>query len=137
MSLIEGAPSGYHGWGAGPGPTGLRNSPGVTGKPGMGPRAINISHQALIVTTGSPQQLTPLFVPEGSLVSLRAHNGTDNGNQHIIRVADHPELLTGSLGTVITPDSEISWPCDNTGQIWVAGTASDGVQIKIQRGRQG
>lgn len=129
-------PPGYHGWGAGNGPTGLRNSPGVAAKPGFGPQAVNISHQVLINTTGVPQQLQPIMVPPGTLVAIRAHNGTDAGNQHVVRLADNSEALTGNLGSVITPDSEISWPCDNTGQIWVVGTAGDGVQIKIQRGRQ-
>lgn len=131
-------PPGYHGWGAGNGPTGLSNSPGVAAKPGFGATAINIAYQVLIAATGVPQVLPGVTIPPGTLVAIRAHNGTDAGNQHVVRVADNRDALTtaGTLGSTITPDSEISWPCDNGGTIWVVGTAGDGVQIKIQRGRQ-
>jgi hypothetical protein len=129
-------PSGFHGWGAGPGPTGLRDSPGVAAKPGFLRKSVNQSVYVIIAVTGVPQPAPPINVPGGSQVSIRAHNGLDAGNQHIVRISHQPELLSGIEGDPITPDSAITWPCDHLGQIWIAGTAGDGVRISIQAGRQ-
>jgi hypothetical protein len=129
-------PGGFHGWGAGAGPTGLTNAPGVSAKPGWMPKAFNNAHYVILDATGKPQPAQPVYVPAGSVVMIRAHNGVDAGNQHVIRVAHSPEELTGTGGDPLTPDTEITWPCDNTGVIWVSGTAGDGVRIAIQAGRK-
>jgi hypothetical protein len=71
----------------------------------------------------------------GATVTIRAHNGTNTGNANFVRVAHQPEILTGIGGDPITPDSEITWPADQTGQIWVVGTAADGINVKIQATR--
>jgi len=132
---------GYSGWGGGAGPTGLRNSvglinaPGLAAKPGFMPTSVNQSVYVILGATGVPQQAPPINVPGGTLVSIRAHNGTNAGNANIVRISRQPELLGEIDGDPITPDSDISWPCDNLGQIWVVGTAGDGIRISIQAGR--
>ena len=139
MSVIwngEGPPAGFSGWGAGPGPTGLRNSPGVNPKPGFAATSINFSFYVIILTTGVPQRAPTNYVPAGTTVAIRAHNGQAAGNQGLIRLGYQPELLTGTDGDPITPDSEISWPCDNTHEIWVAGIAGDGIRVSVQAGRR-
>lgn len=131
---IGSPPGGYSGWGAGPGPTGLSNSSSLNAKPGFGTTSVNQSVYVILRATGVPQQAPPIVVPGGSMVAIRAHNGANAGNQYLIRVSRQPELLGSQDGDPITPDSEISWPCDNLGQIWVVGTAGDGIRISIQRG---
>lgn len=128
-------PPGFHGWGAGPGPTGLTNAPGVAFKPGFLPTSINNAFYVILGATGVPQQAQPVYVPPGALVSVRAHNGTDAGNAHIVRLGRDPDTLSGVNGDPITPDSDISWPCDNTVTMWVVGTEGDGVRVSIQAGR--
>lgn len=135
-------PPGYGMWGGGGGPTGLSNSPtlspipGLTAKPGFGPQVVNLAHYVIFAVTGTPQQCQPIFVPPNSIVAIRAHNGTDAGNQHVVRVSSRPETLTGTGGYPITPDSEVSWPVDKVNQIWAVGNAGDGICVTVQRGRQ-
>jgi hypothetical protein len=119
----------------GPGPQGLTNSPGVQAKPGFLATTINQSFYVILAVTGVPQQCPPMYVPPGAQVSIRAHNGTDAGNQHIVRLAHQPELLGSTQGNPITPDSDISWPCNSTGEIWVVGNLGDGINVSIQAQR--
>jgi hypothetical protein len=111
----------------------------VSVKPGKRATSVNRSFYVIVPTggTGVPVQAPSIFVPGGCTVAIRAHNGQNTGNTNIMRVANQQEILAGSGGDPITPDTEISWPCDNTGQIWIAGTAADGVRISIQAGRLG
>lgn len=128
-------PIGFRGWGAGPGPTGLRDSPGVAHKQGVMHTTTNQSFYVILAVTGKPQQAPPMYVPPGAQVSVRAHNGLDGGNQHVVRLAHQPELLGAIEGDPITPDSDISWPCNTTGDIWVVGTAGDGIRVSVQAQR--
>jgi hypothetical protein len=129
-------------------PTGLQNSPGLTGSggvigagstpsTGLVPRkAINYSVRMLFAVNDVPQVSQPVYVPPGTTVYIRAHNGTTTGNSAPCRVAlSVGELSLGSTsGDVITPDTEISYPVDNLCQIWAAGTAGDGIIIAIRAG---
>lgn len=127
-------PPGYGGWGGGQGPTGLSNAPGVSTKPGWITRNINNAFYVIIPASGlvrSPH----MTVPPGAAVNVRAHNGTNAGNANVVRISSQPELLGTIDGDPITPDSEIVWPCDTTGEIWVAGTAGDGIRVSIQANR--
>jgi hypothetical protein len=131
----DGPGGGVGPWSTGKRPTGFRNSPGVAFKPGFLTRSINQSVYVILNATGVPQQAPPINVPAGTLVSIRAHNGANGGNVATVRISHQPELLGSTDGDPITPDSDISWPCDNLGQIWVVGTAGDGIRISIQAGR--
>jgi hypothetical protein len=70
-----------------------------------------------LANTNVPQQAPQIVVPPNSMVAIRAHNGTNLGNANLVRIGRQPELLGSMDGDPITPDSEISWPCDNLGQI--------------------
>ena len=136
LMVPQNPPSGYSTWGGGPGPTGLKNSPGVAAKPGFNKISVNQYYQVTIQTSGVPVRAPHIFVPPGTMVGIRAHNGLAAGNVAVIYVSDQPEMLLGhTTGQPITPDSEISWPCDNLGEIWISGQAGDGVYIKIQAQR--
>jgi hypothetical protein len=129
-------------------PTGLKNSPGLTGsggvigagampRTGLVPRkAINYSVRMIFAVTGVPQVSQAIYVPPGTSVSIRAHNGLPTGNTAPCRVAQSREelLLSATSGDVITPDTSISFPVDNLGQVWAVGTAGDGIILSIQAG---
>ena len=135
----SGPPAGVNNWGGGAGPTGLRNSPTIGtsgGKPPFLVHAINRSLYVIIATANVPVPAQAMNVPPGAAVGIRAHNGTEAGNQKIVRIAGSPEELSNGGGDPLTPDTEISWPCDHLGQIWIAGAnVGDGVRISIQGAR--
>ena len=119
-------------------PTGLKNSPDLGGPGGMPewamqPRqAVNRQFTAIIATTGLAQPLPPVHVPPGANVSVRGHNGA-TGNTAVVRASvSRADLLQTNGGNPITPDTEISFPVDNVGQIWIVGTAGDGVVVAIR-----
>lgn len=127
-------------WGGGPGPTGTRNDP--TLQPGLGaaltPRfktySVNQDHPFILASANVAQRAQPIFVPPDTLVAIRAHNGSSAGNNGNIKIARQPELL--STATVLTPDTQISWPVDQLDQVWFIGAnAGDGIIISLQRGR--
>jgi hypothetical protein len=136
LNLGQAPPAGYSNWGgSGVGPTGLKDSPGVAAKPGFAAITSNQSFYVILRTTGVAQQAPPMFVPPGASVSIRAHNGANTGNTNVVYVGHQPELLAGTGGDPITPDSDISWPCNSCGEIWVNGTAGDGIRVSIQAQR--
>jgi hypothetical protein len=123
-------------------PTGLTNSPKTLGGlPNIGPMpprsAINRTFNVIITTTGVPQPCPAVAVEPGANVSVRGSNGTNAGNAALVRTALYRGALSGQGGDPITPDTEINYPIDNTGQIWVVGTAGDGIAIAIRANRQG
>lgn len=119
---------------------GLTDSPGlnpnVAPLPGFRATSMNQSVYVILNATGVPQSAPAIYVPAGASVTIRAHNGTSTGNAGLVRLAQQPELLSGTQGDPLTPDSDVSWPCDHLGQVWIAGTAGDGVRISIQAGRR-
>lgn len=120
-------------------PTGVNNSPAVKDqlKPAfIQQNAVNENYYIIVGTTGRPAQGPPIEVQPGTSVTLRAHNGQDAGNAKLVRVARRVSMLGAKLGTPITPDSEISWPCNNLREVCVVGTAGDGVCINVQAGRR-
>jgi hypothetical protein len=128
----------------GNGPQGLTNQPGLWGGPISGVIArpgrsigvtVNQGFYVIIAATGVPQRAPGMAVPPGSAVLVRAHNGTNAGNTNIVTVGSAPDMA-GS-GDPITPDSEISWPTNNSVNLWVVGTAGDGIRVSIQQQQQG
>jgi hypothetical protein len=118
-------------------PTGLTDSPALIGETNsmfvrLPQAAINTSIQVIFAATGVPQPLPGIRVPVQATVRIRAHNGTNAGNAAPCRAALYREALTGTGGDVMTPDTEIIYPLDNTAQVWVVGTAGDGVLCSIR-----
>lgn len=136
---------------SGTGPTGYQNTPGLGG---LGPSAtgfagiptrssqgtptsqsVNYSFKIVFAATGVPQAFPPLKIAPGWAVSVRGNNGTTDGNANAIYVArNRSALLLPSQTQTITPDTEISFPVDNVGQIWAVGTEGDGAIVSIRYG---
>jgi hypothetical protein len=122
-------------------PTGLTNSPDpgllnptaiptkATARPPA--EAINITLTVILRETGVPQVCPPYVVPLGASVNVRGQNGTSGGNTAAVFVDNNPATLANGKGRMITPDTEIFYPVDTTAQIWVVGTAADGIQVTI------
>jgi hypothetical protein len=130
---IHPPPSGFGLWGGGYGPTGLSNSPKGNPSPSSPLlRSINRTYSVIVASTGIPQPCPPSAVEPGAQVSVRAHNGTTAGNTDPVFTALYREALFAGGGDAITPDTEINYPVDNIGQIWVTGTAGDGIKVSIR-----
>lgn len=102
----------------------------------MQPRnAVNIVLQLIFAATGVPMKFPAIRVPAGLTVGLTGTNGSA-ANAQSAYAASYPENLTG-IGRVVVPPSispqnEVQFPADNLGQIWVMGTAGDGVVATIR-----
>lgn len=118
-------------------PTGLKNSPDGSGPslPSLvssQPRkAINYTIRLVLVADNTPQRFPGVIIPEGLSTSLRGHNGGATGNVQPVYVGPHPEYANAASGRIITPDTEISYPVDHGGQIWVSGKTGDGVILSV------
>jgi hypothetical protein len=75
-----------------------------------------------------------MMVPPGATVTLEAQNGKSTGNSALVYVGRTRSSVANGRGTVLSPDSEKSWPCYPNIELWVNGIAGDGVIVKIQRG---
>jgi hypothetical protein len=93
--------------------------------------AINVNLQIVIPAAGiAGCQGFP--VPHGATVRILAHNGTDTGNTKVIRVSDNPGGVSGPRSTPLPPNSEITYPVDNLGMIFIAGTPGDGALVSVK-----
>jgi hypothetical protein len=136
--------------GAGGNVTGRKDSPGIAansssgiigfgakiGRPNQPRAAINTSQRVIFAATGVAQMCQVVFVAPDCNVFIRAHNGTSSGNAAICYVGHSQEELNSSGGDVITPDTEISYPVDHTGQIWAVGKLGDGITVSIRANTQ-
>jgi hypothetical protein len=97
--------------------------------------AVNIVIQLIFAATGVPMKFPAVAVPPGLTVGLTGTNGTV-ANTANAYAASYPENLTQAGRVVIpptlSPQSEVQFPADNLGQIWVMGTAGDGVVATIR-----
>jgi hypothetical protein len=118
-------------------PTGLTNSPTLqTSIPQksaapISQAAVNITFTVVLRTTGIPQPCPPYWVPLQASVNVRGQNGKAAGNSAPVFVGVSPNDVSNGGGRMITPDTEIFYPVDSTSQIWVNGTAGDGIQVTI------
>jgi hypothetical protein len=106
---------------------------------GKVPGAVNTSFR--LVATYAAQILQAPGYPVGhaGVVRIRAHNGM-SGNVGTVYVATNMNALTNSGGLNLAPGVdpipagvEITYPCDNTAQIFVLiPNAGDGVQISVK-----
>ena len=88
----------------------------------------------IIATTGVLQVVPGLQVAQGKSVWLYAKNGAAAGNAKPIFVATYPAALQSapnSQALALNPGDEIPYAVDNTGAIWVSGTAGDGVVVQV------
>lgn len=76
----------------------------------------------------------PVVVPLGCTVAIRGGNGV-RPNAYTAYAANYAEQLAGNQRVQITPDTEISFPCDNLQEIICAGVPGDGLTVTI-RGEQ-
>ncbi|HMG85589.1 MAG TPA: hypothetical protein VK574_07590 [Terracidiphilus sp.] len=123
-------------------PTGLTNSKednlGTAAGNMVGPRgAIFAVIQITFAASNQPIQFPQYLVPLGCSVSLRGDSGV-GANAAIVFAAANPSALQpGGRRASITPDTEITYPVDNVGQIWAMGTAGDGLLATIRGGAIG
>jgi SH3-like domain-containing protein len=97
--------------------------------------SVNYSFKIVFATTGVPQVFPSLRIAPGWAVSVRGNNGTTGGNANAIYVArKRSALLLPTQTETVTPDTEISFPVDNVGQIWAVGTAGDGAIVSVRYG---
>jgi hypothetical protein len=102
------------------------------GSPHVARGALNISTRMIFAATGVPQVSQPIFVPPGCNVYVRGSNGTPAGNTGPVRIGLSREAVSGTQGDVIFGTTDVSFPVDNTGQIWAAGAAGDGLIIAVR-----
>lgn len=97
--------------------------------------AVNIAIQLIFAATGVPMKFPAVNVPAGLTVGLTGTNGTA-ANAANAYAAAYPENLTQAGRVVIppsvSPESSVQYPADSLGQIWVMGTAGDGVIATIR-----
>ena len=94
-------------------------------------RAVNFTFQLVLTATGVPQVVPGLIVPSNATVRVRGNNGTTAGNAKQIYVGASRDAVLNGGGTVLAPLDDIPFPADNTGVIWVNGTAGDGVVVSV------
>jgi hypothetical protein len=127
-------------------PTGLRNTPGPFGAgvlgagagPNTGPKPGRgaVNKQYIMVFASQSPAVGPWHAPNipvnpGENCFIRANNGLA-ANTHVIRIALNREELVGLGGYTITPDTEIAYPVDNVGQLWVLGLDGDGAIFSVR-----
>jgi hypothetical protein len=111
-------------------------SQSVLGVPdGRIPESVNNFVTVIIAATGVAQPVLAAFRPgHQGVVRVRAHNGQAAGNVAPVQVADYREgAAIGAAGAqTLTPNTEMIFPTDNTGRLWISGTLGDGVQISVK-----
>jgi hypothetical protein len=95
-------------------------------------KAFRTSIQLVFKTTGAPVQCPSFRVQAGMSVLISPINGSAvNANPCFI--ADRASLVGTSSGSVLPAGADVSlvWLTDNTGKIFAAGTAGDGILVTI------
>jgi hypothetical protein len=119
-------------------PTGLQNSPPFfspkqTAPAGKFPLpAINEQFAVVIASTGVPQPCPARRVPPGAQVTVRGKVG----NAAPVMTGLYREAVAGSAGYAVTADTEVFYPVDNLGLIWINGTAGDSALVAIRASAQ-
>lgn len=92
--------------------------------------------QIIFAATNVPQRLPNIKVPSGLSVGLTGTTGSA-ANTELAYAASDPANLLSQPRVVIppstSPESEVQYPADSMNQIWVMGTAGDGL-LAIIRG---
>jgi hypothetical protein len=96
---------------------------------GKRPGSVNVvGFNVLLAATGVDQQLPAYPVGHTGVVRLKATNGTLAGNADVITVG----LYRGGQQYTLDPFDEVEFPVDTLAQVWVKGTAADGVQATVK-----
>jgi len=90
------------------------------------------SFLCLIAATGVPQPVPGCAVPPGSTVKLRAGNNTAAGNAAQIQFGLYRDAFASGHGSPMLNDDMVDCPVGNTAEIWIQGTAGDGLVVSIQ-----
>jgi hypothetical protein len=94
---------------------------------------MNIRFQMVFAVADRPYQCPAWIVPPGAVVTLRTVNGNIL-NTGSVFVAEYPEGLRNGNVMALPPgaDVEVSWPVDNTCQIWASGQGpGDGLLVTV------
>lgn len=122
-------------------PTGLNNSKDEANlgtAVNVGPRkAIFAVIQITFAASNQPLRFPQYLVPLGCSVSLRGDSGVGVNAAVVFAAANPGALQPGGRRASITPDTEITYPVDDIGQIWAMGTAGDGLLATIRGGAVG
>jgi hypothetical protein len=95
-------------------------------------RSVNFTFTVVIAVTGVPQTVPGLRIPSGSSVQVRPGNGTASANAHGVFVGNHREAVIGNGGMPLAPtDAAQPFPVDSLAQVWVNGTAGDGIVVMV------
>jgi hypothetical protein len=118
--------------------TGYTSAPTVTITPaagdvtGNGATAIaNMQPDTTQPIASAQARFPPVIVPLGCSVSIRGGNGVQP-NAYNAYAAPYVEQLIGNGRVQISPDTEISYPCDNLNEIVCAGVPGDGLTAYIR-----
>jgi hypothetical protein len=97
--------------------------------PGPG---IQVTFQLVFVTTGKVIQCPKFRLQSGMAVTLSPVNGTAV-NANPCSVAERAQLVGTSSARMLPAGSDVTigWTCDNTAQIFAAGTAGDGLLVTV------
>lgn len=96
--------------------------------------ALDVTLQVVFDVTGAIYQVPGFIVPPGAYVTLYP-SSVKGLNANPTYVATQKENVRTSAGDTLPAGQNVSLPLaiDNTGNIWVSGTAGDGVTVKIQQ----
>lgn len=89
--------------------------------------------QLTIAATGVPQNAPAIPVPPGATVTLTGHKANGAANAANIGVAGYPEAFSSGARQIppSPPGGDVEYVCDNTAEIWIQGTAGDGLLLSI------
>jgi hypothetical protein len=100
--------------------------------------SLNIVFQMIFAVANRPVNCPAFQVPAGASVVLRPINGSALNAQSCY-AAQYPEAL-GGIGSTVIPTGQsvsVSYPVDNTCEIWAQGAAGDGLQVQITAAQVG
>jgi hypothetical protein len=92
---------------------------------------VNIMLRLVLAATGVPQRFRGVEVPPGCTVYLRGHNGAAAGNVAPIKVGVGPDEAASGPNRTVAPNTQISYPVQNTRDICIVGTLGDGAEVSI------
>lgn len=80
------------------------------------------------------QKAESIPVPDGCTVYLRGVRASSGANLAAVWVGKSRDAVANLLqgpAQVIAPNTQVPFPCSNTGEIWLCGSPGDGVLIQI------
>jgi hypothetical protein len=96
--------------------------------------AVNMSVQIIFAATNVPRRLPSIRIPAGAVIQIGGTTGKAANAQTAFaslyqdNLASNPTVVPPSNG----PQDSVTFPVDNLNQIWVMGTAGDGIYASIR-----